>query len=73
MSMAESGKELSRRLDPAKRQFFQWHYREGEPIRRVKEMMDELSYHLGKISDYDFRAESVFVLFLTKSILLFLT
>lgn len=73
MKMAENGKELSKRLEPARRQFHQWHYREGEPIRRVKEMMDELSYHLGKISDYDFRAESVFLLFPTKSTLLFLT
>ena len=36
-------------------------------------MMDELSYHLGKISDYDFRAESVFLPFAMKPTLLFLT
>ena len=34
-------------------------------------MMDELSYHLGKISDYDFRAESVFLLLAMKPTLLF--
>ncbi|KAK0509082.1 hypothetical protein JMJ35_008453 [Cladonia borealis] len=57
MSMAESKKELSKRLEPSRRQFFQWHYREGEPIRRIKEKMDELSYHLKETSDFDFRAD----------------
>ena len=73
MSMAESKKELSKRLEPSKHQFFQWHYREGEPIRRVKEMMDELSYHLKETSDFDFRAESVSHLFAMNSTLLILT
>lgn len=73
MSMAESRKEISKRLDPSRRQFHQWHYREGEPIRKVKEMMDELSHHLRKISDYDFRAESVFLLFAMNLPLLILT
>ena len=72
MSMVESRKELSKRLEPSKRQFHQWHYREGEPIRRVKEMMDELSYHLRKTSEYDFRAESVFLVFAMKPNLLIL-
>ena len=71
--MAESRKELSKRLEPSKRQFFQWHYREGQPIRRVKEMMDELSDHLRTTSDYDFRAESVFLWFAINPNLLILT
>ena len=73
MSMVESRRELSKRLEPSKRQFHQWHYREGEPIRRVKELMDELSYHLRKTSDYDFRAESVSLVFAMKPNLLILT
>ena len=71
--MVESRKELSKRLEPAKRQFHQWYYREGQPIRRVKEMMDELSYHLRETSDYDFRAESVILLFAMNPTLLILT
>ena len=73
MSMAESKKELSKRLEPSRKPFFQRHHREGEPIRRVKEKMDELSYHLKETSDFDFRAESVLHLVAVNSTLLILT
>ena len=50
--------ELTARLEPARRQFFQWHFVEERQIVEVKEKMDQLTRDL-KIAGYafDFVAE----------------
>ena len=49
--------ELTKRLSRSKRQFFQWFYLEGRPIREIKEEMDKLSIALQSITGDDFQAE----------------
>lgn len=55
-SMAGPTKPETIKLELARRQFFQFHIVENEPIHRVKELMDQLSYDTGK----DFFARSVY-------------
>ena len=45
--------ELSSRLEPARRQFFQWHLVEKRKIPEVKAKMDKLTKDL-RIAGYDF-------------------
>ena len=51
--MAVTKTELTARLEPAKRQFHQWLYREFDSIRQIKVNI----VILRSISDYDFEAE----------------
>lgn len=44
------------RLEPARRQIFQWHFRENLPLPVVKQKMDQLSHELVKINGESFIA-----------------
>ena len=50
--------ELTVRLEPSSRQFFQWVFREKRPIAEIKQKMDELTQALVESGrDYNFVAE----------------
>lgn len=50
--------ELTARLKPSRRQFFQWHLKEKFSLRNVKDKMDELTKALNAAGyDYNFVAE----------------
>ena len=51
--MPNNGNELTVRLEPARRQFFQWHFVEKLQIVEIKDKMDQLTRDL-KIAGYDF-------------------
>ena len=53
--------QLTKRLEPSKRQFFQWYNLETQPIKWIKLEMDKLSLALYHITGDNFQAESVFL------------
>ena len=48
------------KLEPTRRQFFQWYFVERMTITEVKERMDELSKYLNRPAGEDFVASSAF-------------
>lgn len=54
--MAGPRKPETIRLHSARRQVFQWHFREDLPLRILKQRMDQLSLELVEITGEDFIA-----------------
>ena len=50
---------MTKRLEPAKRQFFVWFYLEKRKIKWIKQEMDRLSLALRDITGNNFEAASV--------------